>query len=181
MTATAAPVTPASPHTKPTVAAIVGVIIGLLTAGVAAFHSGHLPSSATVSGILSGGGITLGSVGAFILSHLGITKAQLVHDETVAKTELVRAEPLVAAAVAADPNLAEHVAALESSLDAKVTLAVAKLPAAVQPDVEAVVAKVKAQLAAGLTAAGLGAVATAISAPAPEVVTHDPAAAGQVA
>jgi hypothetical protein len=67
--------TTTSPHTKPAVAAVIGVIVGVLTLLEGYFGSGHIPSGAEVASILSGAGITLGSVTAYIVSHLGITRA----------------------------------------------------------------------------------------------------------
>lgn len=70
-----------SPHTKPAIAATIGVVIGVLALVQGYFGSGHIPTSEEVASVLGGAGITLGSIAAFILSHLGIVKAQLTGGE----------------------------------------------------------------------------------------------------
>jgi hypothetical protein len=82
---TAAPVqkVPTSPHTRPAIASAIGLTIGVLTLVQAYFGSGHIPTGAEIAGLLSGAGLSLGSVIAFIVAHVGITKAQIANPAPV--------------------------------------------------------------------------------------------------
>jgi hypothetical protein len=143
----------ASPHAKPAAATIVGAVVGVLTLLEGFFGSGHMPSGAEIASILAGSGITLGSVGAFIGSHLGITKAQMAHDAALVAEEWTKAEPLLATVEQAVPALQAHMASLETAIDDKVKAAVAALPAVVQPDAAALASEVEARVRAAIAGA----------------------------
>lgn len=69
--------------TKPVIITVIGLIIGAATMAQAYFGSGHIPSAAELGGLLSGAGITVGSVVGFLVHHLGINKAMLLRDVAI--------------------------------------------------------------------------------------------------
>lgn len=72
---------PTTPNpTKPVLITIIGVVVGILSMAQSYFGSGHIPSAAEVAGLLSGAGVTVGSVIGFLVHHLGINKAMLARD-----------------------------------------------------------------------------------------------------
>jgi hypothetical protein len=163
--------TTASPHTKPTVATVVGAVVGVLSLVQGYFTSGHLPSSAEVASIAGGLGLTGVSVLGFIYHYTTWMKTV----GPVVASEL----PVAQAAVAAIPGLDQRIATLEGSLVKTVQDEVSKFAPAV--NVEALVAKVKSELLAALSgaAATQAAGAPAGSPAVPAVVT--PAASGPAA
>lgn len=137
------PVRTPSPHTKPAAASIAGVVLGGLVVAYGFFSTGHLPSAETVATTLGGSGVILGSVGAFIGSHLGITKAQVAHDAAAAARVLADAAPLVGLAEKTIPGLEARITSVESDVDSKIAAAVAALPKGAETDVVALAEKVR--------------------------------------
>ena len=157
---------PVGVHTRPAVASGIGAVIGVLTIAQGFFGSGHLPSGAEIASILAGAGLTLGSVAAFIGSHLGITKAQVAHDATLVAQEWAKAEPLLAT-VGHIPGIEEHVTALADGLDARIQAAVAAVvPQPVAVDVDQLAEQAKAKVLAAFAGATVpGATAAAPMSP----------------
>lgn len=148
-----APTPAASVHTRPAVASAIGAVIGVLTIAQGYFGSGHLPSGAEIASILGGAGLTLGSVAAFVGSHLGITKAQVAHDATLVAEEWAKAEPLLAT-VGHIPGIEEHVTALADGLDARIQAAVATaVPQPVAVDIDHLAEQAKAKVLAAFAGA----------------------------
>lgn len=83
MTQPIRPSTPTSIHTRPLVASVLGLVAGILVMVQAYFGSGHIPTGAEIAGLISGSGLSLGSVLGFIAAHVGVTKAQIANPTPV--------------------------------------------------------------------------------------------------
>lgn len=113
----------------PVLASITTFVIGILTLLEGVFHTGHLPPAVTVSEVFAGSGVTLGSAGAWLAHHFGWAKL-LVNMPAGKAAEL---------------------GYLDSHIEARVKAAMADLPGWAKGDVDAIAAKVRADLLAALT------------------------------
>jgi hypothetical protein len=154
--------TTASPHTKPTVASIVGVIVGVLTLVQGFFGGGHLPPSAQVATVLGGTGLTAASVLGFIYHHAAWLK-------TVGP-QIAQDLPIAQAAVDAVPGLQTRLSELEQKVTTGIGAEVAKYVP--QVNVDAIVEEAKTRLLAILASGG------STANPGPTSSVPPPAAAG---
>lgn len=124
--------------------AVTGVAVGFLTLLQTYFHTGSIPTSAQVAGVLSGAGISAASIFAGILAHLGITKAQV----TGADTAVVAAIPKVEQVLTSVPGLSARIDGFEQAVDAKVAAGLAALPKPLAADLDQLAELVRQKIVA---------------------------------
>ena len=139
---------------------VLGAVAGLLTLAEGFFASGHFPAASQIASVIAGSGLTLGSVLGYVAHDLGLTKARLSHDASVAAQAAAQIAPALDAA-AKLPAIQQAVNDLASKVGAP-PLDVARLT-------EQVTASVVSTLASAASAASAAAtpVASAASAAQP--------------
>ena len=135
----------ASPHTRPTVASVVGVLIGIGVIVVGHHGTGAGHSTQQTVGTLAGSGMTLGTVLAYLASHLGITKAtqaKLVAEADKLAAEAAKAwpeyKPQIEEAIGMVPGLHQEIAAAKADAISEANRLIAALPQSAQIDVRAI-------------------------------------------
>jgi hypothetical protein len=152
--------------------ASVGVLIGLAAQAQTYFHSGSLPTSVQVAGLLAGAGLSGGSILGYLAHRFGLSKAQLAHDITLAGRGYDALSNALSAIEADFPGVKSRVDALDASIAERFAHVAQIIPAPV--DVKALAADaahvVLTQLAASASApvvsGGVVAVADALAPPA---------------
>lgn len=143
----------------PELIALVGVVLGVLVEIQTYFHSGRLPTAVEVAGVVAGTGLPLGSIAAYMAHRLGISKAALNHDISLAHAGYIGLSSAVSALEHDFPGVKAAVASLDSSVAERFHQWTAHLQPQPQPQVQN-----------GIV------IPTPDPAPAPEPVTPAPAA-----